>query len=81
MKTYRLKDNHPTVKKLDKLCALAKKLNLTIEFNMGSGISCVTDHDLKQSFDLLDVDESGYGLQKSFTSFPMMTEYKLTYEK
>jgi len=81
MKTYRLKENHSTMQKLDKLCELAAEMGISIQFSSGSGIAIVTDFSLNQEFELYDVDEPGYGMERSFTSFPFPTEYKLVYEK
>lgn len=73
MKTYRLLDEHPVVKKLQKLEDLANELKLSLEF-YGSGI-IVTDLETNKEYKLKNI-ESG-----NVDSFPYAYEQKLTYEK
>jgi len=75
MKTYRLKENHPTYQKFLKLYNLAEKLGISLEF---IGDQCfLVDFDLpKIRFQVKDIEPNHI-----LTSFPYPTEFEITYQK
>jgi hypothetical protein len=68
-----LKENHPTMIKLAKLCEYADKLGLSIEFT-GYGVYFIQDDGKDYRVEDIEPDHI-------VTHFPPSTEYKLTYEK
>lgn len=74
MKTYKLKENHPTLEKVRRIEDLMRELDVTISF--GSNRLFLTDNNSCESYDYVDVEsnETGYESPSSF-------ETKLIFEK
>lgn len=73
MKTYRLKDNHPVVQKVDAIFQLAQELGISFRYSR-AGYMMVDQGD--NSFYLNDMHTNN-----PVESIPAITEYTLTYEK
>lgn len=75
----RLKDNHPTMQKLEKLFALADELGISISFN-AHGPATVYDSNRATvdlpPFSLQDIDNPEYPMEH----FPPTLEYRVIYE-
>jgi len=71
----RLKDNHPTMVKFNKLCELAEELGISIEWHGQDVIieDAERDKDLPPIF-LKDIEQDHW-----FDSFPPNTEFKMIY--
>jgi len=75
MATYRLKENHPTYKKVEKVFALAEKLGISFYYTR-AGYMMVADSSQDAEFFLSDVDSD-----LPCETIPHHVEFKLTYEK
>jgi len=73
---FRLKADHPTLIKFEKLADLADELGLVISIDGGQMV--IYDRDKPYSFNVRDIEQTSW--EKSFTSFPPCTEYFIKYE-
>lgn len=73
----RLKENHPTAKKFFKLCQEADKLGISLE--VYADRMSLTDKDQPNVIFLVD-DVEGEKGDRSFSSFPPPTEWKILHE-
>lgn len=74
----RLKDNHPTLQKLDKIFALAEELGIRIDFS-SHGPAQVYDNERDKSLPVLslqDIESSDYPMD----NFPPTLEFKVIYQ-
>lgn len=70
MKT--LKETHPFMERVDQLCSIMEKLNITIKYD-GAGGLCIVDTETQESYRLLDT-----GDDENLPSFPTGFEFKLS---
>jgi hypothetical protein len=76
MSNYKLKDEHPFVKKLAQLMDLAESLGISIDFSYCNSRTIIQDTGTNKDYYLQDLDSG-----TPVTVFPPLTEYKLTYNK
>lgn len=82
MKTYRCKDSHPTLLKIQKIFELMEDLGITMDPHQVGGETVVYDRDIPgQRFHLLDLEDSEYENTYSPVDFPPALEWKLTFKK
>jgi hypothetical protein len=72
-----LKDNHPTMQKLDKVLALMDELGISIEFSNIRMI--VKDRDRDRNLPFLEIQDIEYADQ-AVSCFPPTTEFRVIYD-
>lgn len=75
MKKYKLKDSHPTKRKVDEIFELCQKLGINFRYTR-AGYMMVDDSHRNESFYLEDVDSS-----LPCQTIPHPIEFKLTYDE
>ena len=71
----KLKDQHPTKQKFDKLQDLAFELGLVIRFDPYN--TYVVDQATQETFELKDLDDPAYKHHPTVREFPYSFEYRL----
>lgn len=79
---YRLKDEHPVAQRFSELIDKAYELNLSLGFTGGSMCQVIlTDTLTGHEYKIEDTEGPYGGWCEGFDTFPMPTEYKITFEK
>jgi hypothetical protein len=74
MNRYTLKDNHPDMIKLNRVCELMDELKMSFE-SARAGDAIVTIGD--KEYSIIDAEDTSHAIW----SFPPFTEFRLTFEK
>lgn len=77
---YKLKDNHPTMKKVRKLEAYAEKLGLTISVGFNLQLFIYDEEYPGISYQYRDFEQHPYGYDVT-SNFPLSSESKVIFEK
>lgn len=81
MTRYRLKANHPTWIKLQKLINLANELQISLHFNDLAGCIILDQENPIENLILEDIKNEGRRYPNVISEFPYGLESKLIYEK